>query len=1161
MAIKQWDGFDHYKDSTDLFERADFIQYQDLDGLSSISFVTGLDGDGKALQIVTDDTGGDPGFGALFGQSVASAFIGLATNVPDGQGFLLRLVDSGSGTVQVSFYFNPSANTVDAYRGDFAAGSGTYLGSSVGHVWKNGERQYIEVFSRIDDTLGFVAVYVDSTNVMYTVNLDTYEGGNASFDMLYASSYGAGLTAKIDDLYYGDTVKSRGFLAGNTPIGDVSVVTLFAIANNVVDWAPLAHTNFEEINEHAMDSNTSYNHSNTLNQQDTFNYGLLPSSAQVIYGVQVTGAYKGENAVTATSWMEQLIVSGLTSSYGESFQVINDNYQYFADVYLLDPHTLNNWKPTAVNSMLAGYYFQENGLDTIGVIDSDDGSVTSGDVLKLNADLTVGYRITEDSIRVFNAYNGDLYREISGVVNIFGDPDLAIEVHGLGSETQWCYVYPDDFSEDGYLYGFSGLSSASFLSVYTSIIDANSLTALGTDRGLNHPFQVFAIPYYQEDQDYVKHYNQLVLVAQQLDSSKFTQVSIVNITHRNPYGLRGNSPAWSSTFFYGKGFTVGNPTPSYPPLYIPGATFTAKLTNINHVVSNHTYWDGPGYEIDPGLQTWFNGHTYSVGDYVVAQDIVLGVGTYVAYVCVRNKNLNNDPFKDVSAQWWFRDPSVIPLDFPDLPAPRFQVLWQDIVPDDYTTRGVNGWQENGYSTWFTWGFDDSVNRDASRCRILKWELTWEFQAVPISYAALISLSPANVDVSWTGIEDVRVTLDMTLDPVTLEPAKMLMVFVRKPSVFVWRIMRINAVTGAIIYNVAFPTATVDTSALPTMDAGPWTKNRWGYIDENTMYLLNLKTGVWTVNPNMTPGSNVFPGFTILGSQQWFDDVAPSIINQARWHAPTTPVYYLHGWAYDNAGAWDQNFNRIWLGPIVDLPKTVYPTTTDTTVRASQLVVEALIANLHQEDIVLPIYPTLPGLTYNVKWTPLFFNMPTATSSSGADIDLSLAAAPLHDFELIYEFLRDSFGKTEFKTMMGFFLRLGGTLGRFLFLNPDDNYVYNEFIASTNGSDVYYGPITRTFGAGDNVGTEPVGYIDLTQTANVYLDGVLQDSAIYTLDQSLPGNQRIRFDTAPTAGQTITMDLGYFYYCKFADPSLVFEKFMDRLWLLNQVKIHTCRAGA
>ena len=215
-------------------------------------------------------------------------------------------------------------------------------------------------------------------------------------------------------------------------------------------------------------------------------------------------------------------------------------------------------------------------------------------------------------------------------------------------------------------------------------------------------------------------------------------------------------------------------------------------------------------------------------------------------------------------------------------------------------------------------------------------------------------------------------------------------------------------------------------------------------------------------------------------------------------------------------------------------------------------------------MTLPVYPgqsLLPGLTYGCKWSPAFINMPTATAANGADIDLGLAQYPLHDFELQYEFLRDDLSPSEFKTLMGFFLQIGGTLGRFLFDNPDDDLVTGCQIGTGDGSTKLF-TLTRFFGANGYGASEPVGQVNTGATFNLYDNGVLKTLGTdYTRDTSTPCANTVTFGTAPANGHPITVDMSYFYYVKFADNSATFEKFMNRLWAVQKVALHSCRAGA
>jgi len=223
-------------------------------------------------------------------------------------------------------------------------------------------------------------------------------------------------------------------------------------------------------------------------------------------------------------------------------------------------------------------------------------------------------------------------------------------------------------------------------------------------------------------------------------------------------------------------------------------------------------------------------------------------------------------------------------------------------------------------------------------------------------------------------------------------------------------------------------------------------------------------------------------------------------------------------------------------------------------------------------MTLPVYPgrdLLPGLAFSSKWSPSFVNMPTATTASGADIDIGLAQYPLHDFELTYEFLRHGpvpggspLAQLEFRTLMGFHLMLSGTLGRFLYRNPDDDQVFRDLIGVGDGATTVF-TLTRGFGANGYFGREPVGQVNTDAGVNVYLGTSATPVAPsgYAISTATPCANTITFGTAPGSGVPISIDMKYYYYCKLADNSNTFEKFMDRLFKLQKVALHSCRSGA
>jgi hypothetical protein len=353
MAILQWDGFDHYKQQSDLLARSAFIQYQMWSGSSS--FVTGRNGFGKALSLTVNDNGSNAAFQVSFGQRVASAFVGFATQGVTNQGLVLEFFDSIAGQCQCSVYFNPMNYAIQFYRGNLV-GSGvgsTFLGASPNNVWQESTWNYFEIWPKVDNTTGSLDCYVNNKHVCSISGVDSQYSANAWWDVMQISGNGASKTIVIDDFYYGDTTTGPGIAPATTPIGDCKVATLFPVGNAAVAWTPLAGTNWQEVSEVQMDSDTSYNYSTTPTQEDILNFGTLPAGVATVYGVQVTGAYRKDDAAVRT--IKQLVKSGATTTYGANNNIPDVTYAYFVDLFILNPTTGVNWTVIGVNGMSAGY--------------------------------------------------------------------------------------------------------------------------------------------------------------------------------------------------------------------------------------------------------------------------------------------------------------------------------------------------------------------------------------------------------------------------------------------------------------------------------------------------------------------------------------------------------------------------------------------------------------------------------------------------------------------------------------------------------------------------------------------------------------------------------------------------------------------------------------
>lgn len=335
MALKVFDGFDHYGTGTDFLARSGFLQWQG----GNISFVTGRNGNGKAAQP------GPPfnGLTGVFSARNSAAGIGMAIDMAGGS-TIISLVDSLAGAAQVTVLFNEANFSIQVYRG---VQTGTLLFTSNNNVWSQEVWNYVEVWITVSSTVGTVLVKVNGETLVNLTGQNTQNTANTTFDTL---SY-TGNT--IDDFYYADTTTGPGSFPCNAPLGDVRVFTAFPIGNSSVTWTPLANTNWQEVSEVAMDGDTSYNFTTTAGDEDLLNFSALANTVNKILGVQVTGAYRKDDATMRT--VKQALKSGATEQYGTTNSLPDTTYAYFTDLWTLDPNTSASWTLAGVNGIAAGY--------------------------------------------------------------------------------------------------------------------------------------------------------------------------------------------------------------------------------------------------------------------------------------------------------------------------------------------------------------------------------------------------------------------------------------------------------------------------------------------------------------------------------------------------------------------------------------------------------------------------------------------------------------------------------------------------------------------------------------------------------------------------------------------------------------------------------------
>lgn len=362
MALKIWDGFDHYNQTNDFLARSGFLQWQ-LPGTfqPTISFVTGRNSRLSALRftnVVGVSTYNIP-CRAVWGARNAEAWFGHAILIPGGTvgpacSFYITLMDNVAGTVQDQICFNGNNYSVQIFRGDL---TGTSLLLTANNVWTPDVWNFIEVHAKIDGSTGAIEVKSNGVTIASVTGANTKNTANAWFDATdYACNSvggGIGTFVEMDDLYYLDTTTGAGTWPANTWLGDSRTATLFPNGEGTVQWTPLSGTNWSQVSETAMDSDTSYNYTSTAANEDQINFQALSASIPVIFGLQITIAARKDDAGSRV--IKTGVKSGATTSYGSNHSLPDTSYAWFTDQWILDPNTSADWTVTAVNSVVGLY--------------------------------------------------------------------------------------------------------------------------------------------------------------------------------------------------------------------------------------------------------------------------------------------------------------------------------------------------------------------------------------------------------------------------------------------------------------------------------------------------------------------------------------------------------------------------------------------------------------------------------------------------------------------------------------------------------------------------------------------------------------------------------------------------------------------------------------
>lgn len=187
-----------------------------------------------------------------------------------------------------------------------------------------------------------------------------------------------------------------------------------------------------------------------------------------------------------------------------------------------------------------------------------------------------------------------------------------------------------------------------------------------------------------------------------------------------------------------------------------------------------------------------------------------------------------------------------------------------------------------------------------------------------------------------------------------------------------------------------------------------------------------------------------------------------------------------------------------------------------------------------------VYPTLSGLTWNVKKVPEF-NTIVHTSTSLKEFRIALAAYPLWSFSLTYERLLEA---TDYKDLLTFFLHHKASYESWLFNDASDNTVTNNAFATGDGTTTTF-QITRTISGATTSFTEPIQNINNTVSPIIRVDSSVISPAYYSINSL--GVITFNAGHIPASGKLIDWTGSFYYRCRFLQDMSEFNKFMKNLW--------------
>lgn len=198
---------------------------------------------------------------------------------------------------------------------------------------------------------------------------------------------------------------------------------------------------------------------------------------------------------------------------------------------------------------------------------------------------------------------------------------------------------------------------------------------------------------------------------------------------------------------------------------------------------------------------------------------------------------------------------------------------------------------------------------------------------------------------------------------------------------------------------------------------------------------------------------------------------------------------------------------------------------------------------------IDVFPILPGQDFLQAKSPQW-STGIKIAASGREIRTGYWSAPIYNFNVRHNVLRDRVNMVEAKRLVAFFNSCLGSLGIFYYWDQEDYTVAGDQFGTGDGSTTKF-QLGRIMAKGTaNACLEPIYAL--------WKDPVIQIAGSTASGYALNDTAQVTFATPPANGAALTWTGSFLYLCRFDQDQLDLDEIVALLWENQGLKFRTVK---